>query len=987
VVLALLSTALVLLDVSPAHADGPTGFTNAAGITIPGSGDGAPGGAKASSYPSNITVSGMTGTTSKVTATLNSFSHSSASDVRMLLVSPTGQNLTLMSNLGGGGSLVDATNANITFDDAAAANLPGSGTISSGSYKPTDDNPGAESFPSPAPVPSAATALTTFNGANPNGTWSLYITDNVSGDTGSLTGGWTITVTTGVVATPGTLEFSSATYSASEGSGNATITVNRTGGSSGAVSAQFNTVAGGTAVAGSQYTTTSTPVNFADGQTSQTVNVPMLDNTTVEGANRTVNLALSAPTGGASLGLSSAVLAISDNDSTANATPITIPATGTGNPTGAAASPYPSDIAVSGRVGTVSDVNVTLTGLTHSFPSDVGVLLVGPAGENIKLMSGTGNGSAASGANLVFDDAAATAITTSDTVVSGTFKPSAEPGGPDPYPAPAPALSGATALSVFNGTNPNGTWSLNIVDMAFGDVGSLSGWSLSITTSMAQSVNEGDAVTVDWSSASSQPSGHALTATLTPTGGPSPLVITSPTATTFKFIAPRTTTAAGDTMTLDLAITDTVTSGVTTVAVSVNVANIVPTAAPTAAATAVTGKPLALVGGSLDPIEPDISPIAGIGRQYAWAQTAGTATAINAGSNFRNRSVTPPAAGIYTFSLTVTDHGGTGAASEAIPVTIEVRDEASGTLSGLVKDPSNAAISAVTVDILTTANGSPVATTTTNASGAWSVGGLSNGTQYFVRFSKVGFGTRWARDGLTLAGVGVRPVLAPSPLIDAVLTPTASLATIDGNAVNSSNVAIGALTVRLFDLNGLVATTITNGAGHYQFAGLTRKAKYTIQLGNGNGTFNIAWATVDGTGAILGSTGSPSLYFSTASGNIVIPNITLFNKTTEARSIQATVTDPGSFAVSGAQVRVYDQNGYVQSATTGGSGIVTITGLRPGASYKVWVWAKCPGCGAADLASEWWNNVAGEQFDQSGKLATLVDLTSANASLPMQLSF
>jgi subtilisin-like proprotein convertase family protein len=986
VAVALLSTVLLVLDAGPAHADGPTGFTNAANINLPGSGDGAPTGAKASAYPSTISVSGMTGTTSKVTVTLNGLTHTSVSDLRMLLVSPTGQNLTLMSNVGGGGSLVDASNATLTFDDAAAGNVP-TGTIPTGTYKPTDDNPGPESFPAPAPAASAATALSTFNGQNPNGTWSLYMADYVSGDSGNLSGGWTITVTTGAVATPGTLQFSSATYSVTEGTANATITVERVGGSAGAVSATFNTVAGGTAVAGSQYTTTSQSVNFIAGQLSQTVNVPILDNVVVEGSNRTVNMTLSAPTGGASLGLAAAVLTITDNDSPANASPITIPATVTGNPTGAPAAPYPSGITISGRIGTISDVNVTLTGLTHSFPQDISVRLVGPAGQNLELLSGTGNGSAASNVNLTFDDSAAAPITPSGAVTGGTWKPSAEAGGPDPYPAPAPAVTGATTLSTFNGTNPNGVWNLYIIDGAFGDVGSLAGgWSLSIQTAMTQSVNEGDLVTIDWSAADSQPAGHTLSATLNLTGGPAPLTIQTPAPRTIQFIAPRTLVAGGSVDTFNFDIFDNNTSTTTTVAFTLNIANIVPTATASAPPLAMTGQPVALTGASVDPIEPDQLPAGGVGRQYLWSQTGGTAVSLTAGTNFRNRSFTPAVAGTYTFSLSVVDHGGFGATSAPAPTTIEVRNAAgAGTLSGVVRDSTGAALSAATVEVFSGPGTGLIGTTSTNASGLWSVAGLSNGTSYHVRFSKVGFGSRWAKDGLTVAGNVPRPVVAPSSIVDATLTSTALQTTIDGTAVNSANAPIGALMVRLVDADGVIASTITNGAGHYSFGGLTRKGRYSIQLGNGSGTFNIAWVTTDGAGAALGSTGAPNLFFSTVGGNVTVPTIKLYNKTTENRSIQVTVTFDGA-PLNGTNVRVYDANGYVNGTMANVAGVYTITNLRPTNTYKVWIWTKCPGCTATAQGSRWLTNVPGEQFDQSGKLATLIDLTTSSQTYSINLT-
>ncbi len=50
-------------------------------------------------------------------------------------------------------------------------------------------------------------------------------------------------------------------------------------------------------------------------------------------------------------------------------------------------------------------------------------------------------------------------------------------------PAPAPAAPYGSALSVFTGTNPNGTWSLYVADDAGVDIGSIAGFTLLIGTS------------------------------------------------------------------------------------------------------------------------------------------------------------------------------------------------------------------------------------------------------------------------------------------------------------------------------------------------------------------------------------------------------------------------------------------------------------------------------------------------------------------------
>jgi len=66
-----------------------------------------------------------------------------------------------------------------------------------------------------------------------------------------------------------------------------------------------------------------------------------------------------------------------------NTTTITIPAIGP-------ASPYPSNISVSGLSGTVVQVTVTINGLLHAIPDDLDFLLVGPAGQNAIIWSDAG---------------------------------------------------------------------------------------------------------------------------------------------------------------------------------------------------------------------------------------------------------------------------------------------------------------------------------------------------------------------------------------------------------------------------------------------------------------------------------------------------------------------------------------------------------------------------------------------------------------------
>jgi uncharacterized repeat protein (TIGR01451 family) len=86
-----------------------------------------------------------------------------------------------------------------------------------------------------------------------------------------------------------------------------------------------------------------------------------------------------------------------------------------------------------------------------------------------------------SNANLNFDDAATQSLPSGQLPTNGTFLPTAV----SPYnPLPGvPPASGATALAVFNGMNPNGYWSLYVFDDTLGNNGVITGgWSLGITT-------------------------------------------------------------------------------------------------------------------------------------------------------------------------------------------------------------------------------------------------------------------------------------------------------------------------------------------------------------------------------------------------------------------------------------------------------------------------------------------------------------------------
>ncbi len=110
------------------------------------------------------------------------------------------------------------------------------------------------------------------------------------------------------------LAFNATAYSIKEdGTPIIAVTITRTGRSQGTVSATI-TLSNGTATSPADYNSTPIIVNFGDGETSKTVEIPIVDDTVYEG-DETINLTLSNPTGGATIGTqNTAILTIKEND-------------------------------------------------------------------------------------------------------------------------------------------------------------------------------------------------------------------------------------------------------------------------------------------------------------------------------------------------------------------------------------------------------------------------------------------------------------------------------------------------------------------------------------------------------------------------------------------------------------------------------------------------------------------------------------------------
>ncbi|PYT00801.1 MAG: hypothetical protein DMF63_05705 [Acidobacteria bacterium] len=518
--------------VSQSHfssAAGPlTVFSNATGMTIADATAGGPG--VSSLYPSPITVSALAGTISDINVTINGLTAPRPRDLDLLLVGPTGIKFVLFGDAGGTGAACAVAGINITIDDGAATQIPEGlscpPVLTTASYRPANYTGTIEpdAFPAPAPgspynqpTPTGSATLSVFNATNPNGTWNLYVVDDaLGGGTSTISGGWSIDITTvgGIDPTTTTITsnlnpalttqpitFTSTTINNTTAlpvaAGTVTFTnnsVNITGCINVAVNASGQaactaTLAEGTRIIAANYSGTAT-LGASNGSLSEVVNSPTV------------------PTGA----------------QFCNNGGMTIVDASTSAPV------YPSTVSVSGLFGTIASMTTQINGFTSPRPANIDFLLVGSNNVGFTFMSDIGDSvTAASNLNFIFSDAGATQPPQA-ALSSGTFRPTDydPPADPDTFPAPAPGgfsapapAGAATFGSLYNASNPNGNWRLYAVDDGVGGGNStITGWCVSFavtpfttTTSVSSSANPsvfGQPVTftATVSSAGGTPSGN-----------------------------------------------------------------------------------------------------------------------------------------------------------------------------------------------------------------------------------------------------------------------------------------------------------------------------------------------------------------------------------------------------------------------------------------------------------------------------------------------
>ena len=171
-------------------------FTSTVPLTIPKGAPAVTTGA-ADPYPATIEVSGFAnGRITDVNLILEDFTHPSPQEVDILLTRSSGRQAMVMSDTGGS----FATDVDLTLDDEAAASIPNGGQLVSGTFRPTFTRTTAsDDFVAPAPAHNGSVKLRAFDGADPNGTWQLWVMDNGDHYTGDIAS-WALEITAEVDA-------------------------------------------------------------------------------------------------------------------------------------------------------------------------------------------------------------------------------------------------------------------------------------------------------------------------------------------------------------------------------------------------------------------------------------------------------------------------------------------------------------------------------------------------------------------------------------------------------------------------------------------------------------------------------------------------------------------------------------------------------------------------------------------------------------------
>ncbi len=474
--------------------DGRDGtWTNPSTITVPESGAATP-------YPSSILVEQAGGAILDVDVTLSGIYHTFPDDLDILLISASGDSVVLMSDACGGTDL----STSINFDDEAPGPMPDSGPCSDGWYFPTDYD-GGDAWPAPAPGGSHGSMLAELNAKNPNGLWSLYVHDDSGADSGSIAGGWSISLVVDpaevVIPATGTggpaapypvtmfhalpvqgpiadveIVFNGVFHTYPDDldmllvspKGTGVVLMSDACGSQDVTSANWIFSDDELSVMPDEGPCTSTPAyylpsNYGAGDSWPAPAPPgpyAASFAAFDGENPygEWKLFVTDDTNGDAGFIEGGHLYIS-----VGGTSIAVPGNGSVGP----GEPYPLTLSISGLTGEITGATVEIPDLHHSFGDDVGLLLQSPAGTTVLLMANACGGRLDDASFWLNDGGPA--MPDDGPCSSAVYRPTAY--GTVEFPAPAPAGPYATSLAAFIGEPANGAWKLWAVDDSTGDVG------------------------------------------------------------------------------------------------------------------------------------------------------------------------------------------------------------------------------------------------------------------------------------------------------------------------------------------------------------------------------------------------------------------------------------------------------------------------------------------------------------------------------------
>lgn len=369
---------------------------------------------------SNLVVTGLGKIIEDINVTVD-ISHTWNNDLDVSLVSPSGTEIELFTDVGGSSDNF----INTTLDDEAATSITAGFAPFTGSFRPEG-------------------LLSNLDGENPNGTWQLKVYDDLEEFVGTLNN-WSLEITTPETSTqtnangsytftglkPGTYtvaELSQTGWEQTfpEGNGTHTVILEADEIVENVDFGNRDTTVG--VIKGKKW-------NDIDGDGTQDIVEPGLEGWTIyldENNNGELDEKISN---------------ISSND-----IPKAIPDF----------TPVISSLNVSGLTNPIADINVTLN-INHTWNADLDGFLISPSGTEIELFTDVG-GSSDNFNNTTLDDEATTSITAGVAPFNGSFKPEG-------------------LLSLLDGEDANGTWQLKIIDDEGGFVGTLNSWSMEITTS------------------------------------------------------------------------------------------------------------------------------------------------------------------------------------------------------------------------------------------------------------------------------------------------------------------------------------------------------------------------------------------------------------------------------------------------------------------------------------------------------------------------